>query len=33
MTDDELKALVANLAIESEKTTQQMRETDCYKYL
>ena len=30
MTDDELKALVANLAIESEKTTQQMRETDRY---
>ena len=28
MTDDELKALVANLAIESDKTTQQMRETD-----
>ena len=30
MTDNELKALVANLAIESEKTTQQMRETDRY---
>ena len=28
MTDDELKTLVANLAIESDKTTRQMQETD-----
>jgi len=28
MTDDELTALVANLAIENEKTAQQIRETD-----